>query len=99
MIPIIDDFFISEHDYQIAEQNGISRKNAWQRVNLYGFDISEAITKPLKKEGIRFTTEEIEIMKAHDVTVDTARQRIRVLKWDRQKALTYPREKRRAKNG
>ena len=38
----------TESDYEIAEANGISRKNVKQRLN-YGFTIIEAITKPLGK--------------------------------------------------
>ena len=43
--------YLTEEDLKIAESNGISRKNALQRVYLYGYSIEDAITKPLRNKG------------------------------------------------
>ncbi|MGG1339702.1 hypothetical protein ABE244_03745 [Bacillus toyonensis] len=41
----------SENQYKSAEQRGISRKNVYQRVMTHGWDIEDAITKPLGGRG------------------------------------------------
>ncbi|MCU5519844.1 hypothetical protein OCA41_05910 [Bacillus cereus] len=41
----------SENQYKLAEQRGISRKNVYQRVMTYGWDIEDAIAKPLGGRG------------------------------------------------
>ncbi|WP_195723877.1 hypothetical protein [Bacillus sp. RIT694] len=39
--------YITDEQYLIANRNGISKKNVYQRVNEYGWSIEKAITKPL----------------------------------------------------
>lgn len=39
--------YITDEQYLIANRNGISKKNVYQRVNGYGWSIEKAITKPL----------------------------------------------------
>ncbi|HEK9103294.1 TPA: hypothetical protein SUB30_004767 [Bacillus pseudomycoides] len=41
----------TEDDYLLAKQNGIGRKNVYQRVVTYGMSIDKAITKPLGGRG------------------------------------------------
>ncbi|PEI42556.1 hypothetical protein CN620_08865 [Bacillus pseudomycoides] len=41
----------TEEEYKLAEKNGISRKNVYQRVVTYDWDIEGAITKPLGGRG------------------------------------------------
>ncbi|HHB2093632.1 TPA: hypothetical protein ACOQ5N_004904 [Bacillus cereus] len=41
----------SEEHYKLAERRGISRKNVYQRVVTYGWDIEEAIIKPIGGRG------------------------------------------------
>lgn len=40
---------ITEEDYEIAEKNGISRENVYQRVNTYVWDKEDAITIPVRE--------------------------------------------------
>ncbi|PFZ08417.1 hypothetical protein COL60_16455 [Bacillus pseudomycoides] len=41
----------TEDDYLLAEKRGLSRKNVYQRVVTYGWDIEEAISKPVGGRG------------------------------------------------
>ncbi|HDR7602483.1 TPA: hypothetical protein QCX65_006052, partial [Bacillus mycoides] len=41
----------SENQYKSAEHIGISRKNVYQRVVTFGWDIEDAITKPIGGRG------------------------------------------------
>ncbi|WP_180226734.1 hypothetical protein [Bacillus pseudomycoides] len=41
----------TEDDYLLAEKRGLSRKNVYQRVMTYGWDIEEAISKPVGGRG------------------------------------------------
>lgn len=42
--------YLTDEDYVIAEANGISKDNAYQRVYTYGWDVEKAITEPLKRQ-------------------------------------------------
>lgn len=42
------EYLLEEH-YETAEENGISKKNVYQRVYEYGWKIERAITEPVKK--------------------------------------------------
>lgn len=42
---------ISKEQYAIARANGISKDTAYNRVYLYGWDVEDAITKPVKKRN------------------------------------------------
>lgn len=39
--------YITDEQYLIANRNGISKKNVYQRVNEYGWSVEKAITQPL----------------------------------------------------
>lgn len=43
---------ITEEHYKIAEQNGIDRRNVYQRVWGLGWDVDRAITQPLRADLI-----------------------------------------------
>ncbi|MBY0597719.1 hypothetical protein [Bacillus bingmayongensis] len=40
---------ITYEDYEKAAKNGISKKNVYHRVNVYGWSVERAITEPVKK--------------------------------------------------
>lgn len=44
--------FITDEQYAIAEQIGVSKINVNQRVRLYGWTIRKAITEPLNTEMV-----------------------------------------------
>lgn len=43
---------LTDEHYRIAEQNGISKRNAYQRWYYYSYDINRAITEPIKKYSL-----------------------------------------------
>lgn len=45
----IDDDYLTEQDYKVAQANGISPRNAYQRVHYYQWDTQRAITEPLRE--------------------------------------------------
>lgn len=46
MVTTYDEVIMYEH-YEIAEKNGISKENVYQRVKSYGWSIERAITTPI----------------------------------------------------
>jgi hypothetical protein len=45
----MDDFYLTEEDYAIAANNGISRKRAYQRFYQNGWEKERSITQPIVK--------------------------------------------------
>lgn len=41
----------TKDDYELAKQNGISRKNAYQRCHTHDWSVEKAITKPIGGRG------------------------------------------------
>lgn len=42
--------YLTDRDYEIANQNGIDKAHAYNRVYKYGWDIERAITQPVKRK-------------------------------------------------
>lgn len=66
---------ITEEQYKIAESNGISRRNAYQRVERYYWSIEDAITKPMKKPKSEWVNYK-HIAKEHGIACSTFLSRI-----------------------
>lgn len=45
--------YLSEEDFKIAESNGISRHNAFQRFYYYGWTKEKSITEPMRSANTR----------------------------------------------
>lgn len=64
----MEDMYLTEEDYAIAEKNGISRKRAYQRFYQNGWEKERSITQPIRKgtlwKNYREKCESIGITKA-----------------------------------
>lgn len=47
--------YVTPEHYEIAEKNGISKRNLYQRVYVYDMPIEEAIVKPIKKRTTQWS--------------------------------------------
>ena len=79
-------FYITQEDYKIAEENGISKDTLLSRVRKLGWDIDRAITKPVRGKR-KFTEEEIKIMKKNGLDRNTVTCRLQY-GWALEEALT-----------
>jgi hypothetical protein len=43
--------YLTDHDFEIAERNGISRHNAYQRFYMHGWTKERTITEPMRSEN------------------------------------------------
>ncbi|MBM6649045.1 hypothetical protein [Bacillus sp. RIT 809] len=69
---------ITDEQYLIANKNGISKKNVYQRVNEYGWSIEKAITKPIYNTNKRKTERALMLLaELNGVNYATYRQRIK----------------------
>lgn len=82
---------LTEEHYAIAEANGISRYNAWQRFNEYGWELEDAITRPVRSSGRRRKHNEdaIKIAEANGISRALYMRRIRD-GWSEEKASSAP---------
>lgn len=84
---------LTEQDFEIAKQNGISRKNARNRVD-GGWTVQEAITKPLRKSSdfMSVWREWEDIAKSNGIDRELFRERMRKDKqgMTAEKAATTP---------
>ena len=92
---MIEEEVLTEEHLQIAESNGIGRRNALQRFNSYGYSVEDAITKPLKKAN-----SDSEWMKwketalSNGVSCDTFCNRVKHYGYTPEEAATNPPQKR-----
>ncbi|EEL78780.1 hypothetical protein bcere0028_56090 [Bacillus cereus AH1271] len=69
---------ITDDQYLIANKNGISKKNVYQRVNEYGWSIEKAITQPLHNTKNRKTDRALMLLaELNGINYATYRQRIK----------------------
>jgi hypothetical protein len=68
--------FLTDEHYLIAEQNGISKRNVYQRWYYYGYDIQRAITEPLKTCS-NVWSEWKEVCKSNGISNDCFNMRIK----------------------
>jgi len=89
------DEIITEEDYKIAEKNGISRENVYQRVNTYVWDVEDAITIPVRKRKSDEGWDEWkEIALANGIDKTLYVGRVRYQGFSREDAATRKRNKR-----
>lgn len=67
--------YVTEEQYKIAEHNGISRNNVYQRIYCYDYDVERAITEPLRKPSTRWQKWK-EVAQAHGITNEAFNSRI-----------------------
>lgn len=75
--------------YEIAEKNGIDKKNVDQRVNL-GWAIEEAITKPIRVSFRQKYAEFIKLAESNGISFLTFRARVEKSNWSPEEAATKP---------
>lgn len=84
-----EEWELTEEHFQIAEKNGIPRKNVLQRFNKYYWDIERAITQPMRSHPDWDKWREI----AHANGIDGILFRKRVkIGWSEERAATETRE-------
>lgn len=80
---------LTEADYKKAEKNGISRFNAYQRVQTYGWSVKEAITVPVRGQKSPSMEYWLETARANGIASGTFMNRIRN-GWGTVEAATKP---------
>lgn len=76
--------------YETAEKNGIPKKNVDQRINVLGWTIDEAITKPIRVTFRQKYAKYVKLAEQNTIPFNTFRARVEIHKWDPQKAATTP---------
>jgi hypothetical protein len=82
------DYYITPEEYEIAAQNGISRKLLNQRIRQSGWDKERAITTPPKKQTN--LKRWMEIAEKNGIPYYTARNRVVLCGWSWERAVTEP---------
>lgn len=91
--------YVTPEEYAIAEKNGISSFNVYQRVNVYNWNTQRAITTPLGKCNALGWTENKQLAKKNGIGYDTYYHRVTAMGWDPLKAATtQPLKRRRKRN-
>ena len=85
----MNDQYLTPGDYEIAEQNGIDKRNLEQRFYSYSWDKERAITQPLKKSNSGWD-EWKDIAKSNGISYGTYLQRVNSYKWSREDAAMTP---------
>lgn len=80
--------YITPEEYEIAEKNGIPRKNLNRRVRFLYWDKQRAITEPLQKSGHR--KKYADIAKKNGISYDNFIQRVNKSGWTEEEAATIP---------
>ncbi|HEK9103293.1 TPA: hypothetical protein SUB30_004766 [Bacillus pseudomycoides] len=80
----------SWEDYETAEKNGIPRRNVNQRVQVLGWSVEKAITKPLYKGSRTKYEGYVERAEQNGVTYKTFIARVNQLKWSLEEAANTP---------
>lgn len=75
---------------EIAEVNGISHAQMYQRMKKQKMSEEEAATKPLHIRTSNFTNTELAIIKANGLDVNLVSTRIKMLGWSRYRAIHEP---------
>jgi len=93
MATTYDEVIMYEH-YEIAEKNGISKENVYQRVKHYGWSIERSITTPIASQwlGKHKGFHKIALKNGISLNVFYARMR---LGWKLEDAATKPTETKR----
>lgn len=76
--------------YEIAEKNGISKVNVDQRINVLGWTLEEAITKPMRVKFRQKYKEYVQLAESKGIPLITFRARVEKHNWDPEEAATTP---------
>lgn len=87
---------LTEEHYQIAAQNGIHRRLAYERFNK-GWELEDAITKPLGNQGIQKKLQAKARANGIEISIGAIQSR-RQLKWSEEDIVTTPVNGTRSKN-
>lgn len=80
--------YITPQDYDIAERNGINKKQVYARVYAHMWNIEKAITQPIRKQN-KCNKEALEKAEKNGISNNVFYSRIRN-GWDEEKACTVP---------
>lgn len=80
--------YLTDQDYEIAEKNGINRKNAWQRFYEYGWDKEKTLYTPLRKASKQWK-EWVKVAEKNGISEPAFRNRMNY-KWTPEEAATFP---------
>lgn len=83
-------YYLTQQDYDIAQQNGIGRQNLYQRYYMYDWDKERAMTEPIHKRERPERSEWVNVAKANGVSDNLFCMRINKLGWSVRKAATTP---------
>lgn len=85
--------FLTEEHYAIAAENGISRRNAYQRFYAYGWDMDRTISVPATGKGTKPGSKSDDFMKlaeSNGISYKTYYSRVRYLGWTKERAASTP---------
>ena len=82
-------YYITPGEYEIAQENGISKRQLEKRVRNYGWKIERAINEPPQKKRT-IPKEIIQRAEANGISYSTLRQRIHRFGWEHERACTEP---------
>lgn len=77
-------------EYEIAKQNGIKKSTVDQRINVHGWDVEKAISKPLFVSLKVKYAEEWDLAQRNGISYDTFFSRVKRYNWDPNDAATTP---------
>ncbi|PEU05199.1 hypothetical protein COK06_12975 [Bacillus cereus] len=77
-------------EYEIAKQNGIKKSTVDQRINIQGWSVEEAISKPLFVSFKKEYAEQWELAQQNGISYDTFFSRVKRYNWDPNVAAKTP---------
>ncbi|EZP77582.1 Nucleoside permease nupC [Parageobacillus genomosp. 1] len=80
---------LPEEAVKIAEQNGLSRVDIWNRLNA-GWTLEKAIHTPKTRRKLHIPAYALEIAKKNGITRKQVSMRLRILGWTLEEAITKP---------
>lgn len=93
----LDTFYLTDEHLEIAEANGIPKQNARYRVNIQGWSVRRAITRPVGKR--RKLKKWAKIAEEKGICYSTFATRSLKPDWDLERAATEPVETKYRKKG
>lgn len=85
----VGDVYITDDDFQRAEENGICKKTLFNRINYLGWDKETAITTKPLNGGMAKRHKYMDIVKKNGINPETFRYRLK-RGWDELEAATLP---------
>jgi hypothetical protein len=80
---------LPEEAVKIAEKNGLSRVDIWNRLNA-GWTLEKAIHTPKTRRKLHIPAHALEIARKNGITRKQVSMRLRILGWTLEEAVTKP---------